>query len=86
MILGQYPWIEDFEVKVWTFGPALGGSKKISFQDFAVVYSVNPDKDGAFTVTDEFAKVEDLTETLFKMIGPEHYQRFKGVEFVVEEK
>lgn len=84
MILGQYPWIEDFEIKVYTFRPGMA-SKKIAYQDYEVIYNVHPDKDGAFTVTDEFAKVEDLTETLFKMIGPEHYQRFKGVKFYVNE-
>jgi hypothetical protein len=85
LILGKYPWIEDFDIKVHTFSlPSMGGSKKIGFETYEVIYNVTPDKDGTFTVNDELIKVEELTETLFKMIGPEHYQRFQGVKFYTE--
>ena len=84
LILGKYPWIKDFEIKVHTFSPSIFGPKKIGFETYEVIYNVTPDEDGTFTVNDELAKVEELTETLFKMIGPEHYQRFQGVKFYTE--
>lgn len=85
LVVSKYPWIKDFEIKVYRFSPSMNGSKKIGYETYEVIYNVNPDEDGTFTVTDELAKVEELTETLFKMIGPEHYQNFNGVKFYVEE-
>lgn len=84
LILGKYPWIEDFDIKVHTFSPSMGGSKKIGFETYDVIYTVTSEEDGAFTVNDELGEVEELTETLFKMIGPEHYQRLQGVKFYTE--
>ena len=84
LVLRKYPWIEDFEIKVHTFNPSMGGSKKIGFETYEVIYRITHDEDNTFTVNDELAKVEELTETLFKMIGPEHYQRFGGVKFYTE--
>ena len=84
LLLPKYPWIKDFEIKVYTFSPVVSNSKKIGFESYAVIYDVVPGEENIIT-RNEFMKVEELTETLFKMVGPEHYQNFKGVEFYVEE-
>lgn len=84
LVIGKYPWIKDFEIKKYTFSPVAGNSKKIGFESYAVIYNVVPGEENIIT-RNEFMKVEELTETLFKMVGPEHYQNFKGVEFYVEE-
>jgi len=89
LILRKYPIIKDYEIKVDTDKrsslKALGGHKKIAFERYKIIYIVTPDKDGGFPYDDEFKKISELTETLFKMLGPEHYQRFDDVEFYGEE-
>jgi len=89
LVLRKYPFIVDFEIKVDTDKlsslKALGGRKKIAFERYKIIYIVTPDKDGGFPYDDEFKKISELTETLFKMLGPEHYQRFDDVEFYGEE-
>ena len=81
LIIGKYLFIEDFEIKVDTFRPGLGGSKKIGSEKYIVIYYVTPNEDGDFIVTDEFKEVAELTETCFSAIGPKEYQRFDDVEF-----
>jgi len=89
LVLRKYPFIKDYEIKVDTDKlsslKALGGRKKIAFERYKIIYIITPDKDGGFPYDDEFNKIAELTETLFKMLGPEHYQRFDDVEFYGEE-
>jgi hypothetical protein len=85
IILPKYPFIKDFDIKVSTFSPTIGGVTKIAYQRFTVVYYVSPNEDGSFTVDDSFAKIEELTENLFKMIGPKNYQYLGGIEFYSNE-
>jgi hypothetical protein len=81
LVLRKYPFIKDFEINADTFRPVMGRLKKIGVEKFIVIYYVTPDEDGGITVTEDFKEVAKLTETLFKMLGPEHYQRFDDVEF-----
>jgi hypothetical protein len=84
IILPKYPFIKDFDVEISTFTPPFG-LKKIAYQRFRVIYYVSFNEDGSFTVDHSFAKVEELTENLFKIIGPKNYQNFEGVEFYSNE-
>jgi hypothetical protein len=89
LVLRKYPFIEDYEVKVDTNKlsslKALGGHKKIAFERYKIIYILTPDENGEFPYDDEFKKLTEFTETLFKMLGPEHYQRLDDVEFYGEE-
>jgi hypothetical protein len=49
IILPKYPFIKDYDINVSTFSPAIGGSKKIAYQKFRVIYYVSPNEDGLFT-------------------------------------
>lgn len=40
LLLPNYPWIKDFEIKVHTFSPGMGGPKKIGFETYEVIYNV----------------------------------------------
>jgi hypothetical protein len=84
LVLRKYPIIKDYEIIVDTFRSGLGG-KKIGSEVYRFEYNITPDEDGTFTVTDDLRKIEELTETLFKMLGPMNYQRFGGVEFYTDE-
>jgi predicted AlkP superfamily phosphohydrolase/phosphomutase len=81
IVLPQFPWIEDYEILE---------SRVESWGDrrdyYRINYFVKPDEDGAFTVDDDFEKVVKLTETLFKMLGPNKIQIFEGVEFYANKK
>jgi hypothetical protein len=81
LIIGKYPFIEDFEIKADTFRPVMGKLKKIGVEKYVVIYYVTPDEDGDITITEDFKEVAELTETCFNALGPEHYQRFDDVEF-----
>jgi hypothetical protein len=85
LILRKYPFVEDYEIKVSTLKLGIGNPKKITSETYTVAYTVTPDEDGTFTVTDDLRRIEELTETLFKMLGPMNYQRFGGVEFYTNE-
>jgi hypothetical protein len=85
LVLRKYPIIKDYEIKVDTFRPSLGGSKKIGSEVYRFEYNITPDEDRTFTVTDDFHKIAELTETLFKMLGPMYYQKFGGVRFYTDE-
>ena len=85
LVLRKYPFIEDYEIKVDTFRPGLGGSKKIGSEVYRFVYNVTPDKFETPLLDDELYEIARLTESLFKMLGPMHYQRFGGVRFYTYE-
>jgi hypothetical protein len=85
LVLGKNPFIEDYEIKVDTFRPVVGNSKKIGSEVYRFEYTVAPDEDGTFVVTDDFHKIAELTEILFKMLGPKDYQKFGGVRFYTDE-
>jgi hypothetical protein len=72
-ILQEYPWIKGFELDTYYSG---------GFEYIGVFYYPETDKDGFFTVTEEFKEVEDLTKSLFKMMGFGLGYRFEGVEFI----
>ena len=79
LILPQFPRIDDFEILV----QGVGFKDTITDEYYRVNYFVKPDEGGAFTVDDNFGKIEELTKNLFKMLGPEKNQTFEGVEFYV---
>ena len=85
LILQKYPFIENYEIKVDTFKPSLGGSKKIGSEVYRFEYTVTPDEDGTFVVDKVLYKIAEMTETLFKMLGPKDYQKFGGVAFYSDE-
>ena len=83
LIIGKYPFIEDFEINEKYFSSSFsnGKLKKIGVEKYVVIYYVTPNEDGDFIVTDEFKEVAELTETCFNALGPKEYQRFDDVEF-----
>jgi hypothetical protein len=83
LIIGKYPFIQDFEINEKYFSSSFsnGKLKKIGVEKYVVIYYVTPDEDGDITVTKDFKEVAELTETCFNALGPEHYQRFDDVEF-----
>jgi len=85
LVLRKYPFIEDYEIKVDTLKLSLGSPKKISSETYTFIYNVTPNEDGEFPYGDDFRKITELTETLFKMLGPKDYQRFGSVEFYGDE-
>lgn len=85
LVLPKHPFIKDYEIIVDTFKPNLGGSKKIGSEVYRFEYTVTPDKYETFLIDKEFYKIAELTETLFKMLGPMHYQKFGGVRFYTDE-
>lgn len=72
LILPQYPWIIGYEINS-------------HFEDVSelieVTYYPNSDKTGFFSITEEYIEVEDLTESLFKMLNFDRKFRFYGVRF-----
>jgi hypothetical protein len=60
IILPKFPFIKDVKVE---YGK-LFGSKIIE-----VTYVIETYENKEFTVTENFAKIEELTNTLFKMLG-----------------
>jgi hypothetical protein len=84
LVLPKYPIIKDYEITVDVYKPTLplaGGKKKIASEHYTVSYDLSSDEDGNFTVTDDLGKIDKLTVTLFKMLGPEHYQKLNNVDF-----
>ena len=79
LVLRKYPFISDYEIKVDTFRPVIGNSKKIGSEVYRFEYTVAPDENGKFPYDSDFYQIAELTETLFKMLGPMHYQSFGGV-------
>lgn len=72
LILPQFPWITDYHIRV----------ADENGRDFVlVIYYPNTDEDGSFEITDEFKQVEDLTRSVFKMMGFDRNTIFEGVRF-----
>lgn len=82
LVLPKYPWIEDLDVSVHTTRHPLIKSKKIVSEKYTVSYYIGTDEDGTFTVTEDMQKLDSLTHTLFKMLGPKEHQRFDGIEII----
>lgn len=80
LVLPQFPWIVDFEVI------SFGSPFKFEFKEVIVKYFVEPEEDGLFTVTEDVAKLEDLTKTVFKMINFDDVYSLGRVEIKVLEK
>ena len=85
LVLPKYPFIKDYEIIVDTFRPSLGGSKKIGSEVYRFVYNVTTDKFETPLLDDDLYEIARLTESLFKMLGPMHYQKFGGVRFYTDE-
>lgn len=67
-ILPMYPWIIDFDI--------------IPIKISDIYLKVNYYTDGPFIVTDELKDIEDITASLFKMLGgSEKSYRLGGVDF-----
>jgi len=85
LVLRKYPFIKDYEIIVDTFRPFALNSKKIGSEVYRFEYTVTPDENGKFPYDSDFYKIAELTETLFKMLGPEGYQSFGGAKFYSNE-
>jgi hypothetical protein len=75
-ILPKYPWIDSFSISLYSDTPS---------QKYSVRYYVKPEDDGMFTVTEEMNKVEELTYTLFMMLGPDKGQFLNEVIFLIKQ-
>jgi hypothetical protein len=71
-VLEKYTWIEEFTVDVVWDPP---------FEKFRVTYYVRPEDNNTFTVNEEMNKVDELTLTLFRMLGPDRLQYLDEVHF-----
>jgi len=76
-VIPKYPWIEEYDIKVYL---------NSTIRKYSVYYYITPEDDGSFTVTEEMDDVEKLTETLFRMLGPERYQILNEILFLVKNK
>jgi len=57
LILPQFPWLQGFDIKI------------VGDRLYEVIYYPKSSYLGVFTVTPEFKEVEDMTKSLFKMLG-----------------
>jgi hypothetical protein len=57
LILPQFPWLQGFDIKI------------VGDRLYEVTYYPKSSYLGVFTVTPEFKEVEDMTKSLFKMLG-----------------
>jgi hypothetical protein len=57
LILPQFPWLQSFDVKI------------IDDRFYEVVYYPKSSYLGVFTVVPEFKEVEDMTHSVFTMLG-----------------
>ena len=70
-IMPKYPIIKDFELKFLSKGWVEQTSGVV-----IIYYVQDENTPDYFTVTEDFAKIEDLTKTLFKMLNDgKHYLR-----------
>jgi len=76
-VIPKYPWIEEFTIQVFFDAPT---------EKYSIYYFVKPEEDGSFTVTEEMSEVEKLTETLFRIIGPDKNQYLNEILFIVKNK
>jgi len=81
LIISEYSFIKDFEIKLDTFKPKIGKFRKIDVERYTIIYIVNPDENGEYPYDDEYEEIIELTETCFNSLGPADYQRVKDVEF-----
>jgi hypothetical protein len=57
LILPQFPWLQGFDIKI------------VGDRLYEVTYYPKSSYLGVFSVTPEFKEVEDMTKSLFKMLG-----------------
>jgi hypothetical protein len=57
LILPQFPWLQGFDIKI------------VGDRLYEVTYYPKSSYLGVFTVTPEFKDVEDMTKSVFKMLG-----------------
>lgn len=72
IILPKYPWIKGYNIN---------SHYEDNHEYISVMYHPKPDESGFFSITEEFKEVEDLTKSLFKMLGFGPQYRFDGVGF-----
>lgn len=84
LILKKYLFLEDFEIRLYKAGRAVGYYEPT--ETYTFVFYVKPELDGTFTIDDEFEEIEKLSKKLFKIIGPSRYQLYGGVEFMVKNR
>jgi len=75
-ILPQFPWITGYRIRV---------ARENGLDFVLVIYYPELDEEGAFIVDESFKEVEDLTYTVFKMMGFNQDTRFEGVRFMAKE-
>lgn len=75
LILKKYDWIVDYRIEFYFD----------SLEKYSIIYYVNPDENGTLTVTEEVKEVDELTNTLFRMLGPRSTQILDSVEFHIKE-
>jgi len=74
IVLPKFPWIEDYEILE-------SRAENMDRDYYRFNYFVTPDEYDEFTVTEDMGEVEELTKSLFRMLGPDDNQIFEGVEF-----
>ncbi len=57
LILPQFPWLQGFDIKI------------VGDRLYEVIYYPKSSYLDVFTVTPEFKEVEDMTKSVFKMLG-----------------
>jgi hypothetical protein len=74
LVLPKHPWINDYEI--------LEDAVSLKSQKYyRVNYFVTRDGDGTFERAEDMRNVEEITTTLFKLLGPAIYQKLEGVDF-----
>jgi hypothetical protein len=76
-VLPKYPWIEGYHIEFYLDAP---------LEKYNIDYYVKPEEDGLFTVTEEMNEAEKLTDSLFRMLGPEPYQILNEIIFLVKNR
>jgi hypothetical protein len=83
MVLPQFPWIVDYEI-------LMERAEHMDRDYYRINYFVATDDldiDETFTVREDMKVVEELTKSLFKMVGPDYRKQiFEGVEFYAKQK
>jgi hypothetical protein len=74
-ILPKFPWIVDYHIEFYYDSP---------IEKYTVTY--HTDSPDITDKEDEANEVENLTNNLFKMLGPERHQSINDVEFVYKGK
>ena len=81
LVLRKYPIVKDCEINMNTLKLGLRNPKKGSPERYSFKYYITPNEYGEFPYDNEFKEIEELTENLFKMLGPKSYQQIGNVEF-----